>query len=71
MEHKIIKIDKYVYDKITSRAKLAKFESTEEYINFVLKEVLANLEKEQPEQTRSKEDEEKVKERLKALGYLD
>ena len=42
------------------------FRSHEEFVEFVLSEVLA----EEPEQGMSKEDEEKVKERLRALGYL-
>ena len=47
------------------------FKSVEEYVNYVLKQVVEKLEGEQEESTYSEEDEKKVKERLKALGYLD
>jgi len=72
VERKTIKIKKDTYDKIASRATETGFDSTDDYVEFVLKEVLNSLEdKEQPRQAYSKEDEKKVKERLRALGYLD
>jgi hypothetical protein len=37
----------------------------------VLREVIASLEEEEKEKPFSKEEEEKVKERLRALGYLE
>jgi len=43
------------------------FSSIEEFVEFVLNEVLAE---EIPSATLSKEDEEKIKERLRALGYI-
>ena len=43
------------------------FSSVEELVEFVLGEVLSE---EEPEYVYSKEEEEKVKERLRALGYL-
>ncbi len=43
------------------------FNSVEELIEFLLEEALSM---EVPEQKMSKEDEEKVKERLRALGYI-
>ncbi len=43
------------------------FSSIEEFVEFVLNEVLTE---ETPSTTLSKEDEEKIKERLKALGYI-
>jgi len=43
------------------------FSSVEELVEFVLNEVLSEEEK---SYTMSKEDEEKVKERLRALGYI-
>lgn len=43
------------------------FSSVEEFVEFLVNEVLSS---EEPSQPMSKEDEEKVKERLRALGYI-
>lgn len=43
------------------------FSSVEEFVEFVLNEVLSG---EEMSRELSKEDEEKVKERLRALGYI-
>jgi hypothetical protein len=40
-------------------------------VTFVLEEVLKEDNEEEPDEVISEEDEQKVKERLKALGYLD
>jgi hypothetical protein len=40
-------------------------------MTFVLEEVLKEDNEEGPDEVLSEEDEQKVKERLKALGYLD
>ena len=62
-------ISKSLYDKAKKYIEeQGGFSSVEELVEFVLNEVLA--EEEQPEQVFSKEEEEKVKERLRALGYL-
>jgi len=48
------------------------FKNVEEYVNYVLQQVVDKLDGEQQEESNySEEDEEKVKERLKSLGYLD
>jgi len=67
---KEVKIPDDIYEKIEQRLKETEFESVDEYVTFVLREVLASLEEEE-EQVFSEEEEEKVKERLRALGYLD
>ena len=71
---KKISISENTYEKIAKRAEEADFKTVDEYVEYVLKQVIERLEeeKEEPqEEVYSKEDEEKVKERLKALGYLD
>jgi len=65
-----IKIPKEIYDKISDRIKDTDFSSVDEYIKYVLQEVLSDDESED-EEVLSEEDEEKVKERLRSLGYLD
>ncbi|RLG84551.1 MAG: CopG family transcriptional regulator [Thermoprotei archaeon] len=61
-------IKKELYEKIKSFIESqGGFSSVEEFIEFVVNEVLSE---EPGEYTMSKEEEEKVKERLRALGYL-
>jgi len=61
-------ISKELYDKIKKFIETqGGFSSIEEFVEFVLNEVLSE---ETPSYTLSKEEEEKVKERLRALGYI-
>lgn len=57
--------------KIEARLEETGFESVDNYVTFVLEEVIKEVEDEEPEEVFSEEDEEKVKGRLRALGYLD
>jgi len=57
-------------EKIKKRIKGTGFTSLSSYVTYVLREVISGIDKESKE-VFSKEDEEKVKERLRALGYLD
>lgn len=64
-----VSIPKSLYKKIEKKIKGTQVQSVSDYITKVLRE---NLTKEgKAQENLSKEDEEKVKERLKALGYLD
>ena len=58
-------------DKIKKRIEGTGFTSVSSYVIYVLREVISSIEEEEKEDAFSKEDEEKVKERLRALGYLD
>ena len=57
-------------EKIKKRIEGTGFTSISSYVIYVLREVIASMEEDE-EEAFSKEDEEKVKERLRALGYLD
>lgn len=57
--------------KIKGRIEGTGFTSVSDYVTYVLREVLASLEEEEKQKPFSREEEEKVKERLRALGYLD
>ncbi|MBU0498016.1 MAG: CopG family transcriptional regulator [Candidatus Thermoplasmatota archaeon] len=57
-------------EKIKKRIKGTGFNSLSSYVTYVLREVISGIEEEQ-EEAFTKEDEEKVKDRLRALGYLD
>ena len=65
-----ISIPTQLAEKIKKRIEGTGFHSLSAYATYVLREVLSNVE-EEDEEAFSKEDEEKVKERLRALGYLD
>lgn len=70
MAERTVKIPENIYEKIQERIKDTEFKSVDEYVTYVLQEVLASLEEEE-ENVFTEEEEEKVKERLRALGYLD
>ncbi len=65
-----VEIPDELYAKLEERVKETEFGSVDEYVRYILQEVLASLEEDE-EEVFSEEEEEKVKERLRALGYLD
>ena len=71
MEMRSIKIPKDLYRKLKKRIRDTEFTSVSEYAGYILSEVLENLDEDVKDEKISEADEEKVKERLKALGYLD
>jgi len=60
-----IEIPDELYKKIEGKLKEADFKTVDEYVEFILKEFF-----EEDEEEYTPEEEEKVKERLRALGYL-
>jgi Arc/MetJ-type ribon-helix-helix transcriptional regulator len=58
-----------LFKKVEERIKGTGFTSVSSYVTYVLREIIAE-EKDEVEPF-TKEDEERVKERLRALGYLD
>ena len=70
-----IKIPKKTADKLQKRIEETdEFKNIEEYAAYILEQVAEKLNdktKENEEQSHKKEDEEKVKERLRSLGYLE
>jgi len=64
-----IEIPESLFERVMVRIQGTSFQSVSDYVGNVLREKLASEEKE--DSTRyTKEEEEKIKERLKALGYL-
>ena len=59
-----------LYGQIEERVKATDFSSVDEYVTFVLEEILKEDEEQEKGETFSKEDEEEVRQRLKGLGYL-
>ena len=69
-----VEIPEETYGLLAKRAEDKGFDTTEEYINYVLDQVAEKAKKkmaDEEDKEFSEEDEEKVKERLKGLGYLD
>ena len=58
-----------LFRKIEERIKGTGFTSVSSYVAYVLREVIS--EEEEEDQPFSEEDEQRVKDRLRALGYLD
>jgi Arc/MetJ-type ribon-helix-helix transcriptional regulator len=56
--------------KIEKRIQGTEFSSISSYVTYVLKEVVSETEPETSEEL-SKEDDERIKARLRSLGYLD
>ena len=67
---KEIKISDELYEKIEKNLSDYGFETVDEYVEFILKEVLEDK-SEGDEQVFSEEEEEIIKKRLRDLGYLD
>jgi Arc/MetJ-type ribon-helix-helix transcriptional regulator len=59
-----------LFRKIEERIKDTGFTSVSSYVTYVLREIVAEGEKEE-EHPFSEEDEERVKDRLRRLGYLE
>ncbi len=64
-----ISIPTSLFERIEEQIEGTDFTSVSDYVAYVLNEVLT--ENEEETESVSKEDEERIKERLKALGYLE
>ena len=64
-----VSIPSPLFKKVEERIKETGFTSVSSYVTYVLREIIA--EDTQEEEPFTKEDEERVKERLRALGYID
>jgi hypothetical protein len=68
-EKKAICVPAEMYERIKERAENSGFASVEEYVGFILSEVLK--EEGYEEAAINPEQEEEIKKRLRALGYMD
>ena len=59
-----------LFKKVKERIRGTEFTSVSGYVTYVLREIVAEEERES-EEPFTKEDEERVKARLRALGYID
>jgi Arc/MetJ-type ribon-helix-helix transcriptional regulator len=67
-EKKTVSLPAELYGKVEERVKATEFGSVDEYVEFVLREV---VKEEEEDKAFSEEEEKEVKKRLKDLGYLD
>ena len=75
-EHKVeyttVSIPKPLVEKIKERMKGTGFSSVSSYVTYVLRQVISSIEEEKrSKQAFTKEEEDKVKQRLRDLGYID
>jgi Arc/MetJ-type ribon-helix-helix transcriptional regulator len=75
-EHKVeyttVSIPKILVEKVKERMKGTGFSSVSSYVTYFLRQVLSSIEEEEKsKQAFTKDEEEKVKQRLRDLGYID
>jgi Arc/MetJ-type ribon-helix-helix transcriptional regulator len=72
VEYTTVSIPKPLADKVKERMKGTGFSSVSSYVTYVLRQVLSSIESEEKsKQAFTKEEEDKVKQRLRDLGYID
>lgn len=57
--------------RVDHRIKSTEFDDSDEWVAFVVREVLVQLEEEDNKQTREQESSEDIEARLRSLGYLE
>lgn len=71
-KHTTITIPLTVAKKLKERIEGTGFHSLSSYVTYILRQLLSGIEKDKEEKEAfSQEDEERVKKRLRALGYID
>lgn len=72
VEYTTVSIPKPLVEKIKNRMKGTGFPSVSSYVTYVLRQVISSIdEEEKSKEAFTKEEEEKVKQRLRDLGYID
>ncbi len=66
-----VDINQDLWDVLEARAEEKGFDGTESYVRDILQQVVERIREEKEGGQLSSEQEKKVKERLKGLGYLD
>ena len=70
-ETRTVELPRRIIDRIEARLPRTEWDEPEEYITYVMEEVLYRVEKETADDDFEPVDEEEVKSRLKSLGYLN
>lgn len=69
--HRTIKLSNELVSRVEHRLPRTEFDSADEYITFVVEEVLYRVEAETADDDFEPVDEREIKDRLQSLGYLD
>jgi Arc/MetJ-type ribon-helix-helix transcriptional regulator len=67
-DERTVAIDEHLYERVERRIAKTDFESVDEYVAFVLEEVVAG---DETDEAYEDVDEDDVQSRLRSLGYLD
>lgn len=70
-ETQSVELPERIVERVADRLPRTEWDSSEEYITYVLEEVLYRVEEETEDDDFEPVDEDEVKDRLKSLGYLD
>ena len=68
---KTVDLPARIVDRVEARLPRTEWETPEEYITYVMEEVLYQVEQETEDDDFEEVDEDEVKDRLKSLGYLN
>jgi|AntRauTorcE11897_2_1112592.scaffolds.fasta_scaffold00002_117 Arc/MetJ-type ribon-helix-helix transcriptional regulator len=68
IDSRSVAIEEHLYERVERRIAKTNFESVDEYVTFVLEEVVAG---DDLDETHEEVDEDDVQARLRSLGYLD
>ena len=72
VEYTTVSIPKPLANKVKERMKGTGFSSVSSYVTYILRQVLSSIEQDKREkQAFTKEEEDRVKQRLRDLGYID
>ena len=72
VEYTTVSIPKLLANKVKERMKGTGFSSVSSYVTYVLRQVLSSIEQDKrAKQAFTKEEEDRVKQRLRDLGYID
>ena len=72
VEYTTVSLPKPLVEKIKERMKGTGFSSVSSYVTYVLRQVISSIEaEERSKKAFTEEEEEKVKQRLRDLGYID
>lgn len=66
-----INIEDGLYSVLEQRSKEQGYKTPEEYINFILKQIADKISVSAKKQVYTEEDQQKIKQRLQSLGYID
>ena len=66
-----VRLPAEIVDRVDQRVPRTEFDSANEYIAFVLEEVLSQVESETGDEEVDTVNEDQVRDRLESLGYLD